>query len=103
MYTQWLKVCALNHALNGEIQVLCDLNEKVKCKISKFEVLLAEKEESLEFVTTELERTQKSLRLLNNSLNKLDHLITTSKPFGDHGEIGCKGEPSSSKTVFVKS
>ena len=41
--------------------------------------------------------------LLNNSLNKLDHLITTSKTFGDHNGVRYKGESSSSKTIFVKS
>ena len=50
-----------------------------------------------------LEKTQKLLRLLNNGSSKLDHLITTSKSFGDHGGIGYKGESSGSKTIFVKS
>ena len=41
--------------------------------------------------------------MLNNGTSKLDHLITTSKSFGDHSGVGCKGESSSTKTVFVKS
>ena len=44
MYTQWLKVYASNRALNGEIQVLHDLNAKAAGKISELEVLLAEKD-----------------------------------------------------------
>ena len=103
MYAQWLKVCASNRALNGEIHVLRNLNEQVECNISELEVLLAEKTETLKTVTIELERTQKSLRLLNNGSSKLDHLITTGKSFGDHGGIGYKGESSSSKTVFINS
>ena len=66
-------------------------------------MLLAEKDKNLKFVATELERTQKSLKLLNNNLRELDHLITTGKSFGDHGGVGYKGESSGSKTIFVKS
>ena len=73
MYGQWIKVCSSNRALNGEIHVLCDLNEKAKGKISELEALLAEQTETLKTVTFELEKTQKSLRLLNNGLSKLDH------------------------------
>ena len=43
------------------------------------------------------------LRVLNNGTSRLDHLITTSKSFGDHNDIGYKGESSSTKTMFVKS
>ena len=103
MYTQWLKVCASNRAINGEIQVLRDLNEKIKGKISQLEVMITEKEKSLKSVAIELERTKKRLRLLNNGSNKLDHLITTGKPFGDDSGIEYKGDSSSSRIVFVKS
>ena len=34
MYAQWLKACTLNRALNGEIHVLRDLNEKAEGEIS---------------------------------------------------------------------
>ena len=81
--------------------MLHDLDEKAKGKISELETLLAEKAETLKTVTSELERTQKSLRLLNNGSSKFDHLITTSKSFDDHSGIGYKGETSSSKTVFI--
>ena len=43
------------------------------------------------------------VRLLNNGISKLDHLITTSKSFGDHSGVGYRVESSSSKTIFVKS
>ena len=103
MYTQWLSVWALHHALNGEIQVFYDVNVKAEGKISELELLLVEKYKNLKSVTTELERTQKSLRLLSNGSSKLDHLITTGKSFGDHGGIGFKGESSDSKTIFINS
>ena len=83
--------------------MLHDLNAKVKGEISELEVLLAEKIENLKSVIIELERTQKSLRLLNNGSRKLDHLITTGKSFGALGGIRYKGESSSSKTFFINS
>ena len=61
--------------------MLHDLNAKAEGKISELELLFAEKTETLKLVTIELERTQKSLRLLNNGSSKLDHLITTGKSF----------------------
>ena len=87
----------------GEIQKLHDLKEKAEGNVLQLEVLLAEKDENLKSVVTELERTQKTPRLLNNSISKLDHLITTGKSFGDHSSVSYKGESSSSKIVFVKS
>ena len=69
----------------------------------QLKVLLAEKVENLKSITTELERTQKMLRFLNNDTSKVDCLITTGKPFGDHSGVRYRGESSSSKTVFVKS
>ena len=69
----------------------------------QLEVLIAEKDEKLKFVATELEITQKTLRLLNNGKSIVDHLITSSKFFGDHNGIGYKGKSSSKKLVFVKS
>ena len=79
MYTEWLKVCDSNHALNGEIKVLRNLNAKAKGNISELELLFVEKSENLKSVSTKLEITQKSLRLLNNGSSKLDHSITTCK------------------------
>ena len=93
----------LKRALNSEIHVLCDLNAKAEGKISELELLLAEKTETLKSVTTELERTQKSLRLLYNGSSKLDHFITIGKSFNDHGGIRYKGESSGSNTIFTNS
>ena len=69
----------------------------------QLEALLTKKDENLKPIPTELERTQKMLRLLNNGTSKLDHLITTGKSFGDHGGVSYKGESSGTKIVFVKS
>ena len=64
---------------------------------------LLKKNENLKSVATEFERTQKKLRLLNNSINKLDHLITIINSFGDHSSVVYKAESSTTKIVFVKS
>ena len=101
MYTQWLKVCATNRALNDEIQELRDVKVKAKGKVVQLEALLVEKDENLKFVATELKRTQNTLRFLNNITNKLDHLVTNRKSLGDHSGVGYKGESSGSKIVFV--
>ena len=103
IYTQWLKVCAINQVLTSEIQELRDLKTKAEGKAVQLEALLAEKDKNLKFIATELERTQKMLRLPNNGTSKLDHLITTGKSFGDHSGVGYKCESSGSKTSFVKS
>ena len=102
MYSQWLKICATNRALNDEIQELRDLKVKAECKVVQLQALLAEKNENLKYIATEHEITQKRLRLLNNGTSKLDHLITTGKSLGDHNGVGYKGESSAIKTVFVK-
>ena len=104
MYTKRLKVCATNRALGSENQKLHNLKNKVEGKVQQqLEVLVTEKDEKLKSVTIELERTQKTLRLLNNETNRLDHLITSGKSFGDHSGVGFKGESSGTKIMFIKS
>ena len=74
---------------------------KAEGKVVQLEALLAKKDENLKSVATELVRTQKTLRLFNNSTSKLDHLITAGKSFGDHMGVGYKSESSCIKTVFL--
>ena len=88
MYSQWLKFCATNRALTSKIQELRHLKTKTEGKVVQLKALHAEKVENLKSVTTELERTQKTLRLLNNGTSKLDHLITIGKSFSDYSDVG---------------
>ena len=76
--------------MNGEIQELHDLKTKVEGKVVQFKVLLAKKDENVKSIVIELERAQKMPRLLNNGKSKLDHLITTSRSFGDQVVLGIK-------------
>ena len=97
-----MKVWATNWALGSKNQEVRDLKNKAKGMVQQLEALVAEKAEKLKCVATELERAQKALRLLNNGMNRLDHMITSRKSFGDHNGVGFKGEFSSTKTVFIK-
>ena len=63
-------------------------------------MLITERNEKLKFVAIELERTQKTLCLFNNRTNSLDHLITSDKSFGDHSDVGFKGESSGVTPTF---
>ena len=54
--------------------MLHDLNAKAEGKIFELEMLIAEKDENLKSIAIELERTEKTVRLLNNGTSKLDHL-----------------------------
>ena len=63
MYSQWLKVCAINHALTNEIQELRDLKTKAEGKVVQLEALLAEKGKNFESVITELDKTQKNAKV----------------------------------------
>ena len=96
-------MCITNHALGGQNQELRDLRKKADGKVQQLEALVAEKDENLKSVATELEITQKVLQLLNNGTNMLNHLITSDKSFGDHSGADFKGEFSNTKTVFIKS
>ena len=51
-----MKVYATNQTLNDEIQELCNLKAKAEGKVVQLEALLAEKDENLKSVSTELER-----------------------------------------------
>ena len=103
MYTQWLKVRATNRALSSENQELRNLKNKAYGKVLQLEALIVEKDEKLKSVATELDKTKKMLRLLNNGTSRLDHLITTGKSFDNHSGVGYKGESSGTNTMFVKS
>ena len=72
---------------------------KLNVRFLNLRCFLLKKIKNLKFIATELERTQKSLRLLNNCSSKLDHLTTNGKSFSDHSRVGYKGESFGSKTV----
>ncbi|GMN44885.1 hypothetical protein TIFTF001_014087 [Ficus carica] len=96
MYNKLIQVCKINKSL--------DLEEKdvLKRAVINYEFLVAEKERKLQETRLELENTQKSLKMLNSGMAKLDHILSIGKSSGDHHGLGYMGESSSSKTMFVK-
>ena len=64
---------------------------------------MAEKDEKLKSIATDLKRTQKTPHMLNNGTSRLDHMITLGKIFGNNSVIDFKGESFASKTMFIKS
>ena len=89
--------------MGSENQELRDLKYKVEGKVQQLEAIVVEKDKKLKSVEIELERTQQAFCLLKNKMNRLDHLITSGKLFGDHIGVGFKGESSGTKIVFIKS
>ena len=61
-------------------------------KVQQLMALVVKKDEKLKSTAIELERTQNTLHLLNDEMSRLDHLITSSKFFGDHSGVDYKGE-----------
>ena len=94
-------MCTTNHALGSENQELHDLKNKTEGKMQQIKAVVAEKEEKLKSAATEHERTQKTLCLLNNGTNRLEHLITSSKLLGNHSGVSFKVETTSIKTMFI--
>ena len=103
MYSQWIRVVDQNRSLEGRISALIQYKENSEIKVQKLETLLTEKEAKLKEVSVELERTQKSLKMLNSGTDKLNHILSVGKSSSDHKGLGFEGEHSNSKTVFVKS
>ena len=56
------------------------------------EFQVVEKETKLKENSIELERTQKSMKMLNSSTSKLDHILALVKSSKDHKGLGFKGE-----------
>ncbi|PON99959.1 hypothetical protein TorRG33x02_043770, partial [Trema orientale] len=103
IYSQWIRVVDQNRSLEGRISALIQYKENSEIKVQKLETLLTEKEAKLKEVSVELERTQKSLKMLNSGTDKLNHILSVGKSSSDHKGLRFEGEHSNSKTVFVKS
>ncbi|GMN68635.1 hypothetical protein TIFTF001_037686 [Ficus carica] len=77
-------------------------NNLIQKAVINCEFLAAEKEKKLQETRLELENMQKSLKMLNSSTSKLDHILSIEKSSSDHCRPGYIGETSSSKTVVAK-
>ena len=86
----------------SKISALLNSKKDLECKVQDLESLVAKKEKILKKVSTKLERTQKSMKMLNLGTSKLDDILTLGKLQNDQRGLGFTGEASESKTVFVK-
>ncbi|GMN59829.1 hypothetical protein TIFTF001_028927 [Ficus carica] len=91
--------CNSDDDLNDE-----DIQKKdiLKRAMINYEFLAAEKEMKLQETKLQLENTQKSLKMLNFGIAKLDHILSIGKSSRDHHGLGYTGDSSSSKIVFVR-
>lgn len=60
-----------------------------------------EKKNTLEEITTELERTQKSIKIINFGTRQLNHILTLGKSSIDHHGLGYKERYSSSAGIVL--
>ena len=88
LYEHCVKVVEENSVLTKE-------KLKLEAKVVKTLKFAAEKEEE----ASQLEETQKNLRMLNNGTKKLGHILSIGKT--DKCGLGFKGNPSKSDPVFV--
>ena len=92
-----------NHALVSEHAFLIDFKDKSEEKVQVLEWLITEKENRIEELYAELERTLKNPKMLNSSSTQLDQILSKGKNIGNWQWLGFKGECSNSKTIAVKS
>ena len=82
---------------------LLDDKAKFKSKVIHYKSLLTDKDNQLLVVTTELENTKKSLKMMNSGTQKLDQILSLGKSSSDYHGLGYQhGKDSNSQGVFVK-
>ena len=82
---------------------LLDNKAKLESEIIHYKFLLANKDNQLLAVTTKLENTKKSLKMMNSGIQKLDHILSIGKSSLDHHGLEYQdSKDSNSKSAFVK-
>lgn len=102
MCSKWIKLCKQNKKLEDRVVELVEERGILKRAMINYEFQATKKKKVIQKTHTQLEETQKFLRMLNFGSTKLDHILSIGKSCGDHHGLGYTGEVSSSKTVFVK-
>ena len=92
MYAQWLRVVDENHALVSENAFLINFKDKSKEKVQVLKRFVVEKGDGIKDISTELERPQKNLKMLNSGSEQLDQILSKSKFIGNQEGLGFKGE-----------
>ncbi|GMN21398.1 hypothetical protein TIFTF001_047272 [Ficus carica] len=86
MYNKLIQVCKINKSLEirvAELHKKKDVLKKKKDVLKKvvinYEFIATKKERKLQETRLELENTQKSLKMLNSGMAKLDHILSIGK------------------------
>ena len=82
---------------------LLDDKAKLESEVIHYKALLTEKDNQLLAMTTELENTKKSLKMMSSGTQMLNHILSLGKSSLDHHGLGYQhGKDSNSQGVFVK-
>ena len=65
-----------------------DDKAKLESKVIHYKSLLTNEDTQLLVVTTELDNTKKSLKMMNSRTQKLDHILSLDKSSSDHYDLG---------------
>ena len=102
IHFKWVQLCKLNKKLEVRVTEVVNEKDSLKKAVANYEIRLTKKDNNLQETRTQLEETQKSLKILNSRTAKLDHIFSFRKPYHDHYGLGYIGKASTSKIVFVK-
>lgn len=94
-------MCKLNKSLEKRVGELVREKEVLTRAAANYEARVAENEK-LQELKAELEHTKRTLKTMNSSTSKLEHILSMGKTSGDHCGLDYTGECFTSKTVFVK-
>ena len=73
---KFIKVHILNKSLKYKICDLVGENKWLETSLTKYEILLKEKDDKVLDIATELDNTKKNLRMLNFGTTKLDQILS---------------------------
>ncbi|XP_024019486.1 uncharacterized protein LOC112091030 [Morus notabilis] len=93
MFNKWIQVVKLNKSLEKK---LADVVQEKEDPKMRHESKIAEMRKRLQEANAELERTQKTLKMMNTGTAKLDHIFSMRKSSHDHFGLGYSGECQSS-------
>ncbi|KAH9671430.1 hypothetical protein KPL70_017375 [Citrus sinensis] len=92
-----------NVTLMTQVSNLLDDKAKLESEVIHYKSLLTDKDNQLLAVTTELENTKKSLKMISSGTQKLNHILSLGKSSSDHHGLGYQhSKDSNSQSVFVK-
>lgn len=85
-----VEVCELNKSLEVQVSNLIIENYKYHKDVMYFKFLFCEKENKLEEIIAELERTQNSIKIMNFGTKQLKHILKLENFSEDHYDLGYK-------------